>query len=324
LVTGGTGLVGSTLLKKLVEENKFSIRAIRRASSRMDLVKNLEEKVEWVEAELSDIESLERAFEGISYVFHCAAMVSFFAADTEKMHEINVDGTANIVNLSLKFSVKKLVHVSSVAAIGRSTNSRECTENTKWVPSANNTNYAKTKYLSEMEVWRGFAEGLDVAIVNPTIVLGDGFFDEGSIRFFRQIKDGLKFYPPGANGFVDARDVADFMIKLMNSPISAERFILCGKNLEYKIFFEKIAERLHVSPPKIRVNKFMAEFAWIFGVFQENILKIKPLVTKETARTSLEKWVYRNEKSIKMLDFEYRDFETTMDFCCERFLDRER
>jgi dihydroflavonol-4-reductase len=322
LVTGGTGLLGSELLRQLVELGG-TIRAIRRATSRMDLVKNFQEKIEWVEADLLDIGALEDAFEGITHVFHCGAVVSFSSKYAEKMKQINVEGTANVVNLSLDFGIKKLIYVSSVAAIGRTIGKNDIDEATKWENSAANSNYALTKYLAEQEVWRGISEGLNAAMVNPAIILGDGFFDEGSIRFFRQIKNGLKFYPPGGSGFVDARDVADFMIRLMDSEISAERFLLCGENVKYQSFFEMVAQKLNVDPPKYLVKKWMAECAWIFGFFQQKIFGVEPMVTRETARNSLETWVYQNKKSLKKFpDFNYRTLAETIDFCGDRFLEK--
>ena len=216
LVTGATGLLGSHLTRLLVKNGR-SVRAIRRPTSRMDLVRNIENQVEWMEADVTDLLSLEPVFEGVSHVFHAAAMVSFDPRDREKMTRVNVEGTANVVNLCLDSGVKKLVHVSSVAAIGRVAGKKEVVETNRWERSPANSHYAITKFQAEAEAWRGLAEGLDVAIVNPSIIVGAGFWDEGSIRFFQQIDRGLRFCPPGGSGFVDVRDVARFMVNLMDS-----------------------------------------------------------------------------------------------------------
>lgn len=321
LVTGGTGLLGSTLLRQLLANNPMEkIRAIRRSDSRMDLVKNVENQIEWVAADILDLDALERAFDGVTHVFHCAAMVSFSSADSEKMKQVNVDGTANMVNLSIDFGVKKLVHVSSIAALGRVPGKNVIDENCRWETSSENSRYALTKMLGEMEVWRGIAEGLNAGIVNPTIILGRGFWDEGSIRFFKQINDGLPFYPPGGSGFVDAADVARFMRLLMDSDISTQRYALCGENMAYQRFFEVIAQNLGKKPPRFPVFPLMAELAWMGGAVWKTFTGRQPLVTKETARNSMETWVYDNKKSLRMPGFKYRPFEETIAECCKLFL----
>lgn len=319
LVTGATGLLGSHLTRLLVKNGR-SVRAIRRPTSRMELVREVENQVEWMEADVTDLLSLEPVFEGVSHVFHAAAMVSFDPRDREKMTRINVEGTANVVNLCLDFGVKKLVHVSSVAAIGRVAGKKEVAETNRWERSAANSHYAITKFQAEAEAWRGLAEGLDVAVVNPSIIVGAGFWDEGSIRFFRQIDQGLRFYPPGGSGFVDVRDVARFMMNLMDSEVVGERFILNGGNCSYRQFFEMIATGLKRKPPSIPVNKWMAELAWIFGWLQQKLTGQPPMVTRETARNAMETWIYRNEKSMQFIDFNYTPIEKTIEEICKAYV----
>lgn len=321
LVTGGTGLLGSTLLWQILTENPAAkIRAIRRPNSRMDLVKNVENLIEWVDADILDIDSLTNALDGVTHVFHCAAMVSFSPSDAKKMKQVNVDGTANLVNLSIDQGIKKLVHVSSVAALGRVSGKDVVDENSRWESSSENSRYALTKMLGEMEVWRGIAEGLNAAIVNPAIILGNGFWDEGSIRFFKQINDGLNFYPPGGSGFVDAADVSRFMILLMNSEISTNRYVLCGQNMGYQLFFERIAHNLGKKPPRIAVNPWMAELAWRGSAVLKTLTGRPPLVTKETARNSMQTWIYDNKKSLTLPSFQYRPIEETIAECCQNFI----
>ena len=321
LVTGATGLLGSTLIHQLLSKNlPEKIRAIRRPGSRLDLLKEVEHQIEWVEADLLDLDEMARAMDGATHVFHCAAMVSFSPGDAEKMKRVNVDGTANLVNLSLDFGIQKLVHVSSVAALGRVSGKKIIDENCRWENSSENSRYALSKMLGEMEVWRGIAEGLNAAIVNPAIILGHGFWDEGSIRFFKQIYDGLLFYPPGGSGFVDAADVARFMDLLMDSEISTERYVLCGENMGYQRFFECIAHFLGKKPPRFLVYPWMAELAWMGGGFWGKISGRQPMVTKETARNAMETWVYDNKKSLQIPGFNYRPLEATIAGCCQKYL----
>lgn len=311
LLTGATGFLGSNVLRILLQKG-YDVRALRRANSRMDLVADIAHRVEWLEMDITDI-ALEEAFEGITHVCHCAAIVSFHPRDAKRMNRINVDGTANLVNLSLDFGIQRFVHTSSIAALGRSKERTHLDESTKWEASKLNSNYAISKYGAEQEVWRGAAEGLSVAIVNPAMVIGSGFWDENTARFFTQIKDGLKFCPVGATGFVDVRDVADFMVRLLESDIVGERFVLVSENLSYKTFFAHIAAALNVKPPSITVQPWLAEIAWRIEWLKEKIFGTKPMVTKESARSSVYRFTYGNAKSLDAFqDFKYRKIEDTI------------
>jgi dihydroflavonol-4-reductase len=311
LLTGGTGFVGSYLLRLLVQKG-YTVRALRRADSPMDLVRDFETRAEWVEADLTDLVALEAAFDGVTHVCHCAAMVSFNARDARRMMQINVEGTANIVNLSLESGVRKLVHVSSIAALGRSKERPNLSEKSGWVQSSGNSNYAVSKYLSEQEVWRGRAEGLSVAIANPAVVIGSGFWNQGTARFFGQIDRGLPFWPTGRSGFVDVRDVANFLALLLESDLDGERYILNAQNTPYRDFFGMIAAALEVRPPFIRVGSGLAEIAWRVEWLKEKLLGLDPVVTKESARSSVSQYEYDNAKSRTVPGFVYRPLEQTI------------
>ncbi len=323
LVTGGTGFLGSYLVRLLVK-NGYKVRAIRRASSPMDLVQELENQVEWIEADVTDIVALEDAFQGVTHVMHCAAISSFHPKDAQRLKNINVDGTTNVVNLALDFGVQKLIHVSSIAAFGRAKNRPRLDENSKWVQSKGNSRYAVSKYLSEQEVWRAHAEGLPVAIVNPAVILGSGFWDAGSPRFFSQIDQGLKFWPVGRGGFVDVRDVAQFMLHLLESDITGERYILNAQNASFKELFELIANALGTKPPPIKVSPFLAEVAWRVEWLKEKILGAEPVVTKESARSSVSSFYYENAKSLSVFNFQYRPLEQTVRETAAQFLEAKK
>jgi dihydroflavonol-4-reductase len=223
-----------------------------------------------------------------------------------------VQGTANMVNLALDFNIQKFVHVSSIAALGRSKERYELDEQTKWVNSSANSHYAISKYQSEQEVWRAHHEGLPVAIVNPAVILGAGFWDDGSARFFKQIDDGLKFWTVGSSGFVDVRDVAYFMTLLMESDINGERYVLAAENMPYRTLFEKIALSLGKKPPGIKVTPLLAEVAWRVEWLKEKLLGTTPMVTKESARASVSKYRYLNPKSLSIPNFAYRPIDQTI------------
>lgn len=331
LVTGGTGLVGSHLLQALARDGK-PVRAIKRASSDLEMVRRVFDLyspepqkdfslIEWVEADLVDIFSLEDAMEGVEEVYHCAAIVSFLPGDRNKLLQANTAGTANLVNAALEKKIRKLCHVSSIAALGRPESQSDLIdESLVWKTSRNNSNYAISKYGAEREVWRGTAEGLDAVIVNPGIILGVAGKSQGSSRIFNTVWEGLRFYTSGKNGFVDVRDVVRVMILLMNSDIRNERFILNGDNVEYKKLFELIASAFGKSAPSVRVNPMLSGLAWRVEKLRSTISGVKPLITRETARTAVQHNEYSNEKIRKELGFEFTPIEETVQHFCRIFM----
>lgn len=323
LVTGATGFVGSYLIRHLLQNGK-KIRALRRETSSMDLLDGVADKVEWALGDVRDLGALEDAFEGVTHVCHCAALVSFHPNDFGKMQEVNVGGTANVVNLCLDFGVKKLIHVSSIAALGRAADRPHLDENCKWVESKHNSRYAASKYGAEMEVQRGIAEGLSAAIVNPSVIVGSRNWDEGMAGFFKKIDEGLKFCPNGRSGFVDIRDVVRFMALLLDSDIISERYILNSVNSTHRAFFDLISKELGVKPPPITVGPFLAEVAWRVEWLKEKILSAKPLATKESARASVTHYTYANEKSRSVFGFEYLPFEQTVRDTAAQYLTAKR
>ena len=290
LVTGATGLVGAHLLFNLCNaEDK--IRATKRDRSDLDLVKKifsyytdevdpLFKKIEWVDAELLNINELEDVFIGITKVYHCAAWVSFNPKRKHQMIANNVSSTANIVNLCVAHKVKKLCHVSSVAAIGRTENEPLINENSAWLDGPENSNYAISKYNSELEVWRGIEEGLNAVIVNPTIILGPGAWKKGSSVIFHTIAKGMPFYTTGTNGFVDVRDVAKVMVELMGSTIHSERFILCSESIPFKQTFDYISDALGKKRAHIKVGNFLNALGW-------RVAKVISIITRKAPMLSL-------------------------------------
>jgi len=264
--------------------------------------------------------SLEDAMEGIEEVYHCAALVSFLPADKKKLVRINTEGTSNVVNAALENNVRKLCHVSSIAALGRPESQAELIdENLVWKTSKNNSVYAVSKYGAEREVWRGTAEGLDAVIVNPSIILGVAGPGQGSSRIFNTVWEGLKFYPPGKNGFVDVRDVVRAMILLMNSDIRNERFILNVDNIEYKRLFELMAAEMGKPAPGIKVSPFLSGLAWRLEKIRSMVTGVKPLITRETAHTAVQHYEYSNEKIKKELGFAFTPIEETISHFCRIF-----
>jgi nucleoside-diphosphate-sugar epimerase len=330
LITGATGLVGSFLTLELLQKG-MHVRALKRPSRNLKMLtrvfelysdnpKELLSQIEWVEGDLLDTFSLEDALEGVDEVYHCAALVSFLPGDKDKLMKINIEGTANLVNAALEKKVKKLCHVSSIAALGRPEHQNEIIdEKLVWKTPRNNSNYAISKYGAEREIWRGVAEGLDAVIVNPSVILGVAGPGMGSSRLFNVVWEGLKVYPPGKNGFVDVRDVAKAMVLLMESDISNERFILSAENVSYKHLFDLIAAGFGKRGPQIPVGTFLSRLGWRAELILSWLKGRKPLVTRETARTAVQQYEYSNDKIKQALGFEFIPIEETIQHFCGVF-----
>lgn len=315
LVTGGTGLLGAHLIMQLHQQG---IRP--RAIYRSHIPEVVKDKAEWVVGDILDVVGLEEALQGIKQVYHVAGYVSFSPKDRETMHKINIEGTANVVNLCLDAGVEKLVHVSSVAALGRIRPGQEINETMNWSEETSNSEYGKTKYLGELEVWRGISEGLNAVIVNPVIIIGEhGNWEKGSMNIFRNIKKGFKWYSAGSTGFVDADDVSKAMILLMQSGINAERFILSAQNATFRDFFFMVADAFGVNRPSKEVTPLIAGIVWRLEKIKSFFTGKEPLITKETANTSLAKVSFDNSKLPKALPaFHYQPLAQSVKRICSK------
>ena len=325
-VTGGTGLLGSHLLVELTKEQN-SIRATYRSEEKRIQTQQLFKfyyqedwetkfaQIEWVKGDILDVPFLLESMQDCEYIYHCAALVSFHKNDFNRLIKINREGTANIVNACLELNVKKLCYVSSTAAIGSSTNSSDdiISEKTKWKNTPTTSGYSISKYNAEREVWRGIEEGLNAIMVNPCVILGAGNWNDSSLTIFRTLKNGLKFYPPGSNATVDARDVSTIMIALMKSDIHSERFLCIGSNQSFYDLMSEIAKQLNVKSPTIKTGRFIVEvarrFSWFFSLFSSK----KPSITKETVQSLFGNSFYDNTKIKKAIGYEFKPLNETIE-----------
>lgn len=311
-VTGATGFVGAYLLRQLVTQG-YKVRALHRRSSRSDLVIGVQQQVEWVEGDIMNLSLLEEQMQGMDEVYHAAALVSFDPRDKDKMLRVNGTGTANVVNAALYTGIKKLLHVSSIAALGRRPFKTNIDESIQWENNKLNSSYAVSKFKGENEVWRGIEEGLKALIVNPSVVLGAGFWDKGTSKFFPRVWKGQRFYPKGATGFVDVRDVGAAAIALMESDRVNERFILNSVNWTYQQLLNEIADALGKKRPGQKASSFMMGLAWRWEALRSRFLGKKPLLTQETARTSSSTFRYHNDKIKKAIDYSFYPVSKTIE-----------
>lgn len=313
LVTGGTGLLGSRLLFDLASRGE-KVRAIKRSTSNLDLVRRVFSyysdspgellfRIEWVEADILDIDSLMEAMGNVSQVYHVAGFVSFDPGQAGNLMRNNVDGTRNIVNACLAMSVKKLCYVSSTSALGSPDPDGYVREKSIYNPKEASA-YSISKYNAELEIWRGIEEGLDAVIVNPSIIIGPGFWDRGSSVLFSVVYRGMKFYTEGVTGYVSVEDVSAAMIAIMKSHYSAERFILSSENVSYREILDLIAESLRKKRPSVKADQFLTDLLLVFSDMKA-YLGGKRLITKETAASSRKRVYFSNEKFSTAFNVEF-------------------
>lgn len=310
LVTGGTGLVGSHLLAELVSRG-YRVRALKRVNSDTTIVTRILDhykisrdkhtQIDWIEGDVEDYQSLISALLGAHTVYHCAAMVSFSRSDFKRMLEINVQGTANVVDACIEVGVRNFCHVSSIASLGSSVEGAEVDEGSVWGKTKGKSGYAISKFLSEMEVWRGFEEGLNTVIVNPSVVIGPGKWSSGSGMLFGTIESGFPFFTLGVTGYVDVRDVAECMVKVIDKELWGKRFILNGQNISHKEVFEIIAKAIGKKPPHIEAKPWMSSLAWPFVMLASRFTSKTSSLTRETARSGYSKTYYSSKLAQKEL-----------------------
>ncbi len=329
LVTGGTGLVGAHLLYHLTQEND-TIRAIYRSKNKLEKVKKIFSfytddvatsfnKIEWIHADITDVPSMIPVFKEVAYIYHCAALISFDPKDYLEMRQVNIYGTANIVNLSIDAKVKKLCFVSSIATIGDAINEQPITEENERNEQTKNYGYSITKFGAEMEVWRASQEGIEVVIVNPGVILGGGFFETGSGTLFTKINNNLPFYTEGITGFVGVEDVVKAMIGLMDSHIKNKRFILVSENKSFKNIFFAIADEFGKKRPSIKIGKWVTSLIWQLNWILTLLTRKTPFLTKQSAKSAHSKTFYSSEKIKKQLGFQFTPINKVIKKTCKQF-----
>lgn len=330
LVTGGTGLVGSHLLFKLTQKG-HDIRAIFRNDKKIEAVKHVFSyytdnvdayfsKIEWVEGDITDIPKLTEAFHGITHVYHCAAFISFDPNHYHSLRQINIEGTANVVNLCISNSIEKLCYASSIAAVGGEPSGALITEESSWSKDDDHSVYAITKYGAEMEVWRACQEGLDVVIVNPGIIIGPGFWRFGSGSFFNRIYKGLKYYTTGTSGYVFVDDVVNIMTLLMDGSITNERYIVIAENLSFQSFFTKIAKALNVEAPKKKASPLLLQIAWRMDWLRSVVKGKHRRLVRHSVNSIQTIRNYDNSKIKHDLNYEFNSVDSAISLTSQHFL----
>ena len=328
LVTGGTGLVGAHLLYYLVKNGETPI-AIKRVKSNLENVKKifnyysdksdvLFEKIIWKECDILDFLKLEEIIKNITHIYHCAALISFNNSLKQKMIETNATGTANVVDLSLKYNIKRICYVSSIATLGPNHGS-PVNENCFW-DWKNQSGYAVSKHLAEMEVWRGFAEGLSGFIVNPSLIIGPGSWNSGIGTIINKCKIGSPFFPPGSCGLIDVHDLVKIIIKLMNSNISNERFIINSEHMSYKNLMTIVTQKLNTRPPSIKLHPTIMKFFILIDILWNRIRGQRIELSTDAVKYTTNNIVLDSTKINETIKFSYKKIEHSLNECLDIFI----
>ena len=331
LITGITGIVGSRIAFELLAKGE-QVRGFCRESSDKEWVRRYFQflnpkgdywfdSIEWAHGDVTDILSLQEAMHGIESVFHCAAVVSFHPRDHKMLHKINVEGTANVCNAAIASKVKALCHISSTAAIGRSRPGEQITEDSEWRDSSLNSSYAISKRQAENEVWRAQEEGLNVVIVNPSVILGAGPFDKSSATIFARVQDGLKFYPTGSNAFVAVKDVAQCAIELTKRGHFGQRYLISGNNVSYREMFTSVAHSLNKKEPSVEAKTWMLKTGLVFERLKELLTGKKAMLTRESVRNANNLVAYDSSRLLSTLDFTFTSLEDSTQEVAGYFLE---
>ena len=321
LVTGGTGFLGAYIIRELIEKG-YEVRAIRRSAKLPFYIPaTIFDKVEWMDGDVLDVISLDEAMEGMDAVIHAAGLISFLKKDRQAMYKVNVEGTANVVNIAMEKNISRFVHISSVAALGRTAHGGHVDEEKKWEESKMNTHYAKSKYKAELEVWRAMGEGLNAVILNPATILGYGDWNNSSCTIFKSSYNEFNWYSPGINGFVDVDDTARATVLLLESGHTEQRYIINGDNWYFKKLLETIADGFGKKRPSRQTTPLLVALAWRMEKLKSFFSGNRPLLTRESARVAHSKTYFDNDKILKALPgFSFTPLQESIQKACENYL----
>ncbi len=323
IVTGGTGFLGSYILYYLINNNEKPI-AIKRKNSSFETIKNiflrqgdknlkLFKKIKWKEIDLLDYYNVGEVLKDADIIFHCAALVSFDSKEKENLLNTNYHATKNLINFSLIHNISKFCYVSSVATLSKDINQTIYDESSWFSWTDKKSNYAISKYLAEMEVWRGFAEGLNGFIINPSLIIGPGDKNGLFSNLIKKVGNKTLFFPKGSSGFVDVRDVAQIMIKLEKLNVINERYIINAQNKSFKDVMSFFSKKLKNKKPSVPISRKIIKFYLIISNLYSFIFRKKPLFTSEMLDFIDKKLNYSNQKIVNKLNYNFIKFEKSLD-----------
>ncbi len=331
-VTGATGILGRVIVLELLKKGK-NVRAAKRPTSNLNEVRHsytfytenpddFFNRIEWVDVDFNDMYSLQEALKEVDEVYHCAAKVSFHPHDEKEMYRTNIKGTENLLYACEGSGVKKFLHVSSIAVLDNFNEKGELDEESDFNPKLDHSAYALSKHLSEMEVWRASAEGLNVVIVNPGIIIGSGNWGNSSGDVFPTFEKN-SFTFSGGSSYVDVRDVAEISIKLMEKNIFGERFIVIAENRKYAELGKQIRSRLNLKEAKI-----LSDFQLNIGVLANTLfgwfIPALRMATRSNVKSISEMNTVSNEKIKSRLNYQFIPLSESIDFHLNNYINDKK
>lgn len=316
IITGAAGFLGSELARQLAMKGEDLCCLKRDFNDVPAFLIPFGDRITWFDVDMVDYAVLETTFKGATQVYHCAALVSFREQHRAAMISNNVQVTINVVALCKQMGAR-LLHVSSVAAIGLAEQGELITEDLQLDLNKPQDGYAISKFKSEAEVWKGIADGLDAVVVNPSVMIGKSVGKKGSGEIFETMRKGMPFYTLGSVGFVDVEDVARCMILLMHSAVSAQRFILNADNVDYKNFGARVSHAFNKPAPKIPILPWVLELAWRGASIWSFITGKGPAIDKATAKNISRHYRYDNSKIRRTIGFDFKPLSQTITEICE-------
>lgn len=312
LLTGATGFLGSAVAATL-HKNGTSFVALVRETSDLAALNDLGIPLRY--ADVNDPQSLLEAFAGVDTIIHTAAVVSFQPEDRDRMMMVNGEGTANVVNMALEAGVRRLIHLSSVAALDRVDGGPVVTLADRWPEKRPNTSYGESKFAAEREVWRGQAEGLEVAVLYPSLILGPGDFEgHNTPSLWRMAAKERGFYPQGSTGLVTLEDVVTAVVAILRRDTNGERVLLNAANKSWKEVLTLIAKSINKKPPGLSVARWQSALLWPVEKVRASLAGTKPLITKESHRNVQAAFRYDGKGFVDLTGREYQDIEEAIRF----------
>ncbi len=317
-VTGANGLLGSFIIRKLIELGEPFV-AFKRGQSDLSLLSDVADKIAWRDLDVLDSVMMADALDGVTSVIHAAAHVSFNPKLARMTTRINYEGTRNLVNACLAAGISRFVYISSVGALGRTKGQTIVDETNKWIETEQQSAYARSKYLAELEVFRGQEEGLQTVILNPSVILAPTDWKKSSSRLFRYVWKQRRFYIDSSLNYVDVRDVATLACHLLKSGMENERFIANAGTVSFKEFFDAVAQRFGRRSPNVKLSKNLLKIVAGFETLRATLLRSEPLITRDTSRLAGVHFQYSNEKIRQALNMEFQTLDNTLDWCCQYY-----
>lgn len=312
LVTGATGFIGSSVLRRLTHEGYEPV-ALVRAKSNLEAISDFVDTVELRYGDVTDADSVANAMKGVKQVYHCAGVARIGPGHDDMLYKVNVEGTRNVLREALRNDVERVVFTSSVSAVGITGSKKPATEDQHWNLDKLNVPYFRTKHLAELEVAEAVKQGLDCVTVNPSYVFGPGDINFNAGRLIRDLYyRKIPFYPVGGVCVVDIDIVVDGHLAAMKKGRTGERYILGGENITYKMVFDTICNI--VGAPKVKLP-MLPSLIKLFIKMTENARKLKKvsaLINREILASSSNYLYYDSSKARNELGLGHKSFEESI------------